>query len=235
MPHVPDEVVRGAELFGEVARILAAHDDEQSTLDKIVDLAVEHLDACDFAGIMLVQGKEITSPASSNDLPRIVDRIQAETREGPCIDAIIDHQVYETADLSSEHRWPRFAPLAYQETGVVSIVALRLFIEQDTLGALNLYATTQNAFDDSDIALGSVFAVHAAIAMQAARREAGLEQKAETRDVIGRAKGILMARSGVTDERAFEMLKLASQRMNVKLRDIAQDIADGKPLAEPPA
>ena len=94
------------------------------------------------------------------------------------------------------------------------------------MGALNLYSTATDAFDDSDIALASVFAVHASVAMSAARREESLEQKAQSRDLIGRAKGILMARSGVTDDEAFEMLKKASQRMNVKLREIAHQIAD---------
>ncbi len=83
------------------------------------------------------------------------------------------------------------------------------------------------------MALGSVFAVHASVAMAAARREESLEQKAETRDVIGRAKGILMARSRVTDDEAFAMLKAASQRMNVKVRDVARHIAEQKPPPEP--
>ncbi len=69
--------------------------------------------------------------------------------------------------------------------------------------------------------------------MSTARQEERLEQKAESRDVIGRAKGILMARSGASDEEAFAMLKGASQRMNVKLRDIAQQVSEQKPPPEP--
>lgn len=102
------------------------------------------------------------------------------------------------------------------------------------MGAPNLYSTTRNAFDDSDVALGSVFAVHASVAMSAARLAETLEQKAQSRDVIGRAKGILMARSGVSDDQAFAMLKAASQRMNVKLRDIAQRIAEQAQPPQPP-
>ena len=70
--------------------------------------------------------------------------------------------------------------------------------------------------------------------MSAARQQESLEQKAETRDVIGRAKGILMARSGASDDEAFAMLKAASQRMNVKLRVIAEQIVEQKPPPEPP-
>lgn len=227
--NAPDEAVYLAETFSRVARTLAAHDEVETTLDRIVRLAVETLDACEYAGISLVDRREISSPASSNDVPRTVDRIQSETGEGPCIDAIKEHEIFQTGDLESEHRWPRFSSRAHDETGISSIVSLRLFVEEDTMGSLNLYSTSLDAFDDTDVALGSVFAAHASVAMSSARREHDLERKAETREVIGRAKGILMARSKVTDEEAFAMLRAASQRMNVKLRDVAQQVADQKP------
>jgi transcriptional regulator with GAF, ATPase, and Fis domain len=226
-PHASEDVVQVAETFARVARTLAeSQDDLPRSLDKIVQLAVENLDPCEFAGISLVEKDNITSPASSNDVPRRVDKIQSELGEGPCIDAIKEHEVFQTGDLRNEKRWPEFSRRAHEETGVCSILSIRLFFEEDTMGALNLYSTAHDAFDDSDVALGSVFAAHASVAMLAARRQEGLERKAESRDVIGRAKGILMARSGVDDEQAFALLVRASQRMNVKLRDIAQQIAE---------
>ncbi|MGH9263455.1 MAG: GAF and ANTAR domain-containing protein [Acidimicrobiales bacterium] len=234
MPHASDDAVRVAETFATVARTLAeCHDDLPAALDRIVHLAVGNLDACEFAGIFLVENGRITSPAASNDVPRKVDEIQSELGEGPCIDAIKEHEVFKTGELKEESRWPMFAERANDETGVSSVVSFRLFVEEDTMGALNLYSTAPDAFDDSDVALGSVFAVHASVAMSAARREESLQKKADTRDVIGRAKGILMARSGATDEEAFEMLKRASQRMNVKLRDVAKRIAE-QPTAPVP-
>ena len=222
-----DEKVGVAQMFGEVARSLATHEDQQATLTKIVHLAVEHLESCDFAGISLVDGRKITSPASSNDLPRIVDSIQSEVGEGPCLDAIKEHEVFQTGDLAAEERWPKFATRAHEETGVRSILSLRLFVEEATMGALNLYSTKPDAFDDTDVALGSVFAAHAAVAMSAARREENLERKADSRDLIGRAKGILMARSNLDDEQAFQLLRRASQRLNVKLIKVAEQVVDG--------
>ncbi|HWI02513.1 MAG TPA: GAF and ANTAR domain-containing protein [Acidimicrobiales bacterium] len=234
MPHASDEVVQVAEIFATVAGTLAEHQDNMSeALEKIVQLAVEHLDACEFAGISFVESRKITSPASSNDVPRVLDKIQSDTGEGPCIDAIKEHEVFQTGDLSKEDRWPNFSTRGHEETGVTSILSIRLFVEEDTMGALNLYSSAPDAFDDSDVALATVFAVHASVAMSAARRQESLEQKAESRDVIGRAKGILSARSGVSDDEAFAMLKAASQRMNVKLRDIAQTITEQKPMPAP--
>jgi AmiR/NasT family two-component response regulator len=46
----------------------------------------------------------------------------------------------------------------------------------------------------------------------------------ETRDVIGQAKGILMVREGLTADEAFDILARASQRMNIKLRDVAAQV-----------
>lgn len=219
-----DEVIRVAEMFGAVARSLASNESAEPTLDKVVRLAVATVSGCQYAGITKIIGNEISSPASSSDIPRLVDAIQAEVGEGPCLDAIREHEVFQTGDLAAETRWPRFAARAHAETGITSVLSLRLFVERDTMGALNLYSTERDAFDDTDVTLGSVFASHAAVAMSSAQREENLERKAETRDLIGRAKGILMAHRKVTDDEAFELLVVASQHANEKLRDIAAEV-----------
>lgn len=214
-----------AQMFGEIARALAAHENMQVTLQKVVDLAIEHLHGCEYAGISRIERRKITSPASTGDVPRVIDRLQAELDQGPCLDAIRQHEVFQTGDLEHEARWPVFSQRAHEETGVRSILSLRLFIEEDTMGALNLYSTHSDAFDDTDVALGSVFAAHAAVAMQSTRREAQLEEKVASRDVIGRAKGILMARHHVTDDEAFMMLRRASQQLNQKVVRVANDMS----------
>lgn len=213
-----------AETFGNVARALVADGDVTETLDRIAHLAVKTVDACEHAGILAVKGRHIVSTAWSGEVPRLVDAIQSEVDEGPCLEAIREHDVFQTGDLAAEQRWPNFATRAHRETGVRSILSLRLFVEEDTLGALNLYATSPDAFDDDDVAIGAVFAAHAAVAMRAANREHNLQRMAATRDLIGRAKGILMAREHVSDDRAFDMLRRASQRLNIKLTDVAERV-----------
>jgi len=52
----------------------------------------------------------------------------------------------------------------------------------------------------------------------------GSGRRLRTRDLIGTAKGILMARDGADEETAFAMLVGVSQRSNTKLRDVAQGI-----------
>lgn len=48
----------------------------------------------------------------------------------------------------------------------------------------------------------------------------------ESRDVIGQAKGLLMAREQLGADEAFEQLRARSQQSNRKLREVAQDIID---------
>lgn len=228
MPDDKDEeVVRIAELFADVARDLASPEDVDAVLERIVHLAVKTLHNCEDAGISWVEGRKITSPAATGPRPMCVDQIQSEVGEGPCLDAIREHEVFSTGDLRGEARWPNFAVRAHAETGITSVLAFRLFVEGNTLGALNLYSTERDAFDDEvEVALGAVFAAHAAVAIASSRREEDLERKAASRDLIGRAKGVLMARSNITDDVAFDMLRRASQRLNVKLTQVATDVVD---------
>jgi transcriptional regulator with GAF, ATPase, and Fis domain len=224
-----DEGLDLAEAFGEIARTLLSEDDLQPTLEKIVAVAIEVVDACEHAGITLIERRKVSSPVRSDEIPRIVDRLQEETDQGPCLDAIREHAVFRTGSLQREARWPQFARRAHDETGIESVLAIRLFADGDTMGALNLYSTVQDAFDEHDVAVASVLAAHAAVAMVRARQIRNLESAVESRDIIGQAKGILMARQDITADQAFDMLRRGSQRLNVKVEEVAEGIATPHP------
>lgn len=55
---------------------------------------------------------------------------------------------------------------------------------------------------------------------------ARLAARLETQPVIEQAKGIIMARSRCTPEEAFEILRRASQRSNVAVRDLSRQIVE---------
>jgi transcriptional regulator with GAF, ATPase, and Fis domain len=213
-----------AKTFGEIARILIAEADPPATLRRIVVLAVATIDNCEHAGISVVEGRVVTSPAWSDEVPAILDRLQSETGEGPCIDAIRQHQIFQTGRLSEERRWPIFTPRARAESNVESVLALRLFAEETTMGALNLYSTRRDAFEDRDVAVATVFAAHAAVAWSTSQTIQNLKGGLATRQLIGQAVGLLMVRQNMTEPDALDALKRASQRLNVKLREVANRI-----------
>ncbi len=164
------QVDRGfAEAIAHVARALQAEPSAQATLQKMVDLAVATIEGCDDAGVTVIKESEFHTPAATGEVPRQVDQIQYSTGQGPCLDAIRQQRVFVTADLLAEQRWPLFAARTVAETGVRSMLSFRLFLEQDTLGSLNLYSKQRAAFSSDSQAVGEVFASHAALAMSAAQ------------------------------------------------------------------
>ncbi len=58
------------------------------------------------------------------------------------------------------------------------------------------------------------------------RRATNLHAALATREVIGQAQGILMEREHLSSDESFDILRRASQHLNLKLRDVAQNLVD---------
>ena len=203
----------------------------QDTLQRTVDLAVETIEGCDLAGIFMLDGASISTPVHTDPIVIEVDALQHRVGEGPCLDAIAQTVTFYAQDLVDDARWPRFGPLA-SSMGVRSALALVLSAN-GTRGALNLYARYPDAFGVIDRGKGLVLAILAGVALSAAESHDEEEHQTITlraglvsREVIGQAEGILMERERITADQAFDILRRASQHLNVKLRDIAQDLVD---------
>jgi GAF domain-containing protein len=108
--------------------------------------------------------------------------------------------------------------------GVQSIVSYRLFTTKDTLGAMNLYSRSLDAFDSDDIENGGALAAHVAVALADAQNVAHLETAISVRTNIGRAEGIMMERFNLTSAQAFAVLRRVSQDRNIKLNRVAADL-----------
>jgi ANTAR domain/GAF domain len=216
--------------FEMVAMSLIAAPDSRSAFDAILELGVATVAGAEYAGITLFRRGQFETPAASGELPRLVDAIQYELGSGPCVDAVLDDTIYRTGDLSCDTRWPEFGTRTVAETGVISMLSFRLFLEDDdALAALNFYSTYPDAFPENTTLTGGVFATHAAIALAAAgRREriSNLEQALDSNREIGVAMGVLMSRQLLTREQAFDLLRMTSQRTHRKLRDVAYDVVE---------
>ncbi|MGK3208520.1 GAF and ANTAR domain-containing protein [Amycolatopsis sp. MEPSY49] len=208
-------------VLSEIARTLQAEPDVDTTLAAIVKAAVDHVAGAEYAGIALIaKGGGVRTVAPTDHLVATIDEIQHRTNQGPALDAIAEHHVYRTGDLTEEDRWPVFSPETAR-TGIRSVLSYRLFVTDTTLGALNLYSRARDAFSDRTEADGALFATHAAIALVGAQTEAQLHTAVENRDTIGMAKGILMQRHDLRPVEAFRLLVEYSQRTNTKLHEVA--------------
>jgi len=235
-----------AATFAEIARALYSAHTVQETLHRIVAFSVGTIEGCSGAGISFVKGDDIVTPVWTDPNVLAVDSMQYATGQGPCLDAIARGESFYAEDLLNDPRWPDFGPRA-AEAGMRSLLSFCLFGET-TLGALNLYARFPRAFDATDRAKGLIFATHAGVALAAAteiedaaqalaveiERLENLHGALASRQVIGRAEGILMQREHITADQAFDLLRRASQNLNTKLREVAQYVVDTGDLPRRP-
>jgi GAF domain-containing protein len=212
--------------LSDLARRLQNEHSNDETLQAIVHAAVGTVPGAGYAALSVVEHRRrIYTRAGTADLVFKVDEVQYETGEGPCLSAVYEQQTVRLPDMTTETRWPKFTHRT-AELGVLSMLSFQLFVQQDTLGALNLYSTDKNAFDDDSEHVGLLFASHAAVAMSGAREQENLLKAIGARDLIGQAKGILMERHKVTADQAFAVLARASQQTNTKLVDVARGLAE---------
>jgi LytS/YehU family sensor histidine kinase len=136
-------------------------------------------------------------------------------------------------DVTADPRWPALGRLA-RASKVRSVVVVPVREEGRTTGAVNVYSGRTGAVSPA----GRRIAVLAAAAVtgilqNVAEREAmqalatNLERALTSRATIDQAKGMVMARVGVSADDAFARLVKLSSYLNVKLRDLAALIVEG--------
>jgi transcriptional regulator with GAF, ATPase, and Fis domain len=216
--------------FAEVARHVHASADFEDSLRRITDTAVSAVAGCEAASISLLDKDRPVTHGATDQLAYHGDQIQYAEGEGPCLDAAMNDRWVSVPDLARSTLWRRSSTRIATELGVGSMFSCRLALDgapNHTLGGLNLYATTPDAFSEQDQMLTILLASLGAVVVDAARQQRHLRAAIESRQVIGEAIGILRAQHNLASQQAFEMLSKASQRTNIKLRDLAQRISDG--------
>jgi GAF domain-containing protein len=207
---------------------LSVHD----TLHEVSELVTKAIPAADMVGLtMLLEGRPRTAVFTDETAPEI-DQAQYETGDGPCLDAFRHQTVYAIPRTADDGPWPAFRQAALGH-GIRSTLSLPMGAVGRSLGAMNLYSRLEDGFATDDRENALLFAGQAAIVLANAQaywdaRDLGdrLADAMEHRAIIEQAKGILMGAQRCNPDDAFELLVKASQRENVKLRDIARRIVE---------
>ncbi|NUQ97749.1 MAG: GAF and ANTAR domain-containing protein [Streptomyces sp.] len=220
---------RFAQQMASMARDLLAQDSVRATLERITHSAIELVEGCDAAGILMLHGTTVETLAPTEKLVVESDQLQERLREGPCFDAartVEGERVFRIADFTRDQpQWPAYAPQA-RALGVGSMMGFLLFTEDEELGALNLYARKPGVFTEASELAGWLLASHAAVAFSSARTQAQMERAVATRHTIGEAMGILMGAHHLTEEQAFDTLRRFSQENNIKLHEVARRVCE---------
>ena len=228
-----DDLVRDvrAQLL-DLARLIETTDGPLPTLmQRIADTAKEVLPPVVEASVTFTRANsDGWTAATTGDLATHLDEVQYGLGHGPCMDAASGGQTLHVRDFNTDDRWPDYNPRALA-AGARSSLSVPLPIQQHIVAALNLYADEVDAFSEDDIELaheiagiGAVAVTNAVLYESVAELAEQLQEAMTSRAVIEQAKGVLVATSQCSPERAFEMMVKASQRENRKLREIAAEI-----------
>jgi hypothetical protein len=190
------------------------HVDVEVTVGAVVDL-VAVLCRCSGAGLLLMDGAGVLRQVAASDeaAGSLLAAEEAEGR-GPGHDAVASDAVVRTAD----------------------VVAAPVRVGSAPVGALVVHPVGEQEGDDlpEDVrCYARLVEVVLAPTLQARRREAvaaQLQHALDSRIVIERAVGYLMASGGEDARTAFEHLRRAARSSQRRVADLATQLLAGEPI-----
>jgi GAF domain-containing protein len=219
-----------ARTVGELRATLPQDGDLLASLGRVVE-ATRTVVGVDGTGLTLAH--EDGRPrwvAVSDAAMELLEQVQHDFGEGPCLLAYAKDRVVAVEDLRSERVWDRIAAVVgqLQVRGVLS-VPVRLVSQP--VGTLDVYAAQPRAWTPGEVEALAAFAVVTAelvsTGVELANREvevAQLRQALTSRVWIEQAKGVLAATEGVGPDQAFQQLRKRARSSSRKLADLAQEV-----------
>lgn len=166
--------------------------------------------------------------ASSNEDGRMLELLQIQNNDGPCLDAIVSGLPVMNADLGDAgDRWPMFAPAA-RALGFQSVQACPMKVRTQTIGALSIFGADRTRFDPEDVRVVQALAdvatiaiIHERLRHEAELITAQLQYALNSRIVIEQAKGALARAEGISTSHAFDLIRHMARSTGRKLHDVA--------------
>jgi GAF domain/ANTAR domain len=185
------------------------------------------------AGIMLMSGDVPRGSLCSTDtVSALIEQLQYELGEGPCVDAYQHDRPVLEPDLVAPNtaRWLAFTGPAI-DAGVRAVFGFPLRVGAVRLGALNLYSTAPGALTDDQhadaLAMASI-AARTVLMFQAGAPPgalaAELEAGANFQYIVHQASGMVAVQLGVTVGQALVRLRAYAFGNGRPLTDVARDV-----------
>ena len=227
-------------VLSQMGAVVLAAETVDTIVALVTALAAQTIPGTTGAGVTLVDARGTRTVAASDPLVEQADLLQYQADSGPCLTAWRDQVTVRADDLHIETRWPQWSADAVG-LGVRAILSVPLTTAGVTVGAIKVYSTHPNAYDERGEQVLALFARQAAVLLvntqtlaDARQLSSDLSQALTNRDIIGQAKGVLIAQGAADEQAAFRMLVSASQRSHTKLHDVARQlvsaVADHQPL-----
>jgi hypothetical protein len=168
--------------------------------------------------------------AVSDAAMELLEQVQHDFGEGPCLAAYVEDRVVAVQDLRSELVWDRLAAVVGQ-LQVRGVLSVPVRLADQPVGTLDVYASQPRAWTPTEVeALGALAVVTAELVstgVELANREvevAQLRRALVSRVWIEQAKGVLAATQGTDPDDAFQQLRKRARSSSRKVADLAQEV-----------
>ena len=185
------------------------------------------------AGLLLAdQRGGLRVAAASDESGRLLELLQLQTEQGPCLDAYRRGELVAVDEVQAgADRWPLFVAEALA-MGFRSVQAFPLRLRKQVIGTLNLFVRRPGPLTANALTAARALADIATIGIlqeRAIRRGEQLTEQLQhalnSRVVIEQAKGVLAHAGGVDMHEAFVRLRAYSRRHGERLSVVAESIA----------
>ncbi len=230
-----DREVALARAFVELADGLVGDPDVQELLHRLAGHCVDLLDATACGILLADDGGTLALLAAYPESSRVLDLLQLQVDQGPCVDCVRSGEPVRSTDLAADaHVWPDWAPTAL-EAGIRTVYATPLRAGDTVIGTLNLFRAEPSALAERDLLVARALADVATITILQQRRsdQAGLlnrqlQSALESRVRIEQAKGVIAHSLTVDVDVAFQILRHNSRATNTRLSLLADYLISGR-------
>lgn len=168
--------------------------------------------------------------ATTDAAMQLLEEVQHDFGEGPCLAAFAEDRVVAVQDLQRELVWDRIA-VVVRQLQVRGVLSVPVRLADQPVGTLNVYASQPRAWTPAEVQALGAFAivtaelVHTAVELASHQLEvAQLRQALASRVWIEQAKGMVAATQGVSLDQAFQQLRVRARASSRKLAEVAQEV-----------
>ena len=213
------------------AVVLPARYDLEAALTELTESLTAVLGLSGSGVTMADEGGRLRFVTAVSQASGELERNQEEQQAGPCRDAYDTGEVVRVTDVREESaRWPEFSATATRVT-VAGVAGIPMRLDDQIIGALNLYSPEPREWPDEDIAVAGVLAdvatsyvVNASKLRQQQQLSEQLQGALESRVIIEQAKGITAQQNSVTIDKAYQLMRAHARNNNANLRMVAEAI-----------
>lgn len=202
--------------------------------DVLYDLGDRTVSVLGAAGAVMAVATEVPDRlefvTATDERVAILERVQADAGDGPCVRAFNTGDVVAVDDISAARQWPVYRDTAL-ELGLHSVLGVPIVINDTRLGSLNVYDSEPRSWttDDRDAArvladIGAAYLVRAGELAQSRQLAAQLQGALDSRVLIEQAKGMVAREHHISVDKAFDRLRDHSRATRMPLREVAEAV-----------